>query len=67
MATDSALAPRVREFSLPALHTFPTQNGYVRRHEQGTLIEMQNEEELLKRFNKSQFQFKAWSIAPIPG
>ncbi|KAI5464175.1 P-loop containing nucleoside triphosphate hydrolase protein [Mariannaea sp. PMI_226] len=28
---------------------------------------MQNEEELLKRFNERRFLFKAWPIAPIPG
>ncbi|KAH6973637.1 AAA domain-containing protein [Ilyonectria sp. MPI-CAGE-AT-0026] len=49
------------------LHTFPVQDVYVWRHEQGTLIEMQNEEEILKRFNEAGTQFKAWPIAPIPG
>ncbi|KAF7548143.1 hypothetical protein G7Z17_g7247 [Cylindrodendrum hubeiense] len=49
------------------LHTFPVQDVYVWRHEQGTLIEMQNEEEILKRFNDARTQFKAWPIAPIPG
>ncbi|KAH7176495.1 P-loop containing nucleoside triphosphate hydrolase protein [Dactylonectria macrodidyma] len=51
----------------PVLHTFPVQDVYVWRHEQGTLIEMQNEEEILKRFNEARTQFKAWVIAPIPG
>ncbi|KAK7402852.1 hypothetical protein QQX98_011382 [Neonectria punicea] len=51
----------------PVLHTFLDQDVYVTRHEQGTLIEMQNEEEVLKRFNEKKVQFKAWPIAPIPG
>ncbi|KAH7158042.1 P-loop containing nucleoside triphosphate hydrolase protein [Dactylonectria estremocensis] len=45
----------------PVLHTFPVQDVYVWRHEQGTLIEMQNEEEILKRFNEARTKYKAWS------
>ncbi|CAM1502141.1 Fc.00g041250.m01.CDS01 [Cosmosporella sp. VM-42] len=55
------------EQSITPLYTFPVQDVYVFRHEQGTLIEMQNETEVLKRFNKKRVPFKAWVIAPIPG
>ena len=53
--------------AIPPLYTFPVQDVYVFRHEQGTLIEMQNEMEVLKRFNDRRIPFKAWPIAPIPG
>ncbi|KAI9163394.1 Helicase sen1 [Paramyrothecium foliicola] len=47
------------------LHTFPHQDVFALRHEQGTLIEMQNETEILKRQNNQMFQYSGWPIAPI--
>ncbi|KAF4339957.1 atp-dependent helicase [Fusarium beomiforme] len=40
-------------------------NEYVKRHENGTLIEQKNEETVLQRFNDLRTAFKAWPIAPI--
>ncbi|KAJ3520073.1 hypothetical protein NM208_g13870 [Fusarium decemcellulare] len=57
LETETAIAP---------LHTFPDPDVYIWRHEQGTLIEMKNEEEVLKRCNEKRTPFKAWPIAPIP-
>ncbi|KAM0193877.1 hypothetical protein ACHAPQ_010975 [Fusarium lateritium] len=51
---------------LPPLSVLSAQE-YVKRHEQGTIIEQRNEEELLKRFNNLRRPFKAWPIAPIDG
>lgn len=48
------------------LHTFPSQDVFVTRHEQGTLIEMQNELNHLKKLNNLPFKHTAWPIAPIP-
>ncbi|KAH6888119.1 P-loop containing nucleoside triphosphate hydrolase protein [Thelonectria olida] len=67
MAVDTLIGQVMREPPLQTLLTFPTQEAYVQRHEQGTLIEMKNEEELLKRFNERRIRFKAWPVAPIPG
>ncbi|KAF4124577.1 regulator of nonsense transcripts 1 [Geosmithia morbida] len=49
------------------LHTFPVQDAFVWRHEQGTMIEMGNEAILLKRFNDRRTPFRCWPISPIPG
>jgi regulator of nonsense transcripts 1 len=49
------------------LHTFPVMEVFVDRHEQGTMIEMDNEELALKNFNSKNLKFEAWPIAPIPG
>ncbi|KAF5019908.1 hypothetical protein F66182_8070 [Fusarium sp. NRRL 66182] len=54
------------EKPLPPLYTFSA-SEYITRHEQGTMIEQKNEEEVLKRFNERRMLFKAWPIAPIPG
>ncbi|KAF4965320.1 hypothetical protein FSARC_6866 [Fusarium sarcochroum] len=54
------------EQPIPPLYALSVQT-YKQRHEEGTLIEMRNEEEVLKRFNNMRTQFKAWPIAPIPG
>ncbi|KAM0561009.1 hypothetical protein ACHAPJ_003509 [Fusarium lateritium] len=54
------------EKPIPPLYSFSVET-YKQRHEEGTLIEMRNEEEILKRFNNMRTQFKAWPIAPIPG
>ncbi|KPM45058.1 hypothetical protein AK830_g1471 [Neonectria ditissima] len=67
MAVDTLLGGYRVAPTAPVLHTFLDQDVYVTRHEQGTLIEMQNEEEILKRFNEKKVQFKTWPIAPIPG
>lgn len=47
------------------LYRFASQDEFVYRHEQGTLIEMSNEELILKRFNQQNKEFRAWIIAPI--
>ncbi|KAF4975962.1 hypothetical protein FZEAL_7314 [Fusarium zealandicum] len=65
----SAMVAPVRpafEMSIPPLHTFLVPGEYVQRHQEGTLIEMQNEEEVLKRFNDKKTLFSSWPIAPIP-
>jgi regulator of nonsense transcripts 1 len=46
---------------------FPSQEEYVRRLEQGTLIEMENELSQLKKLNARGDTYPAWIIAPIPG
>ncbi|RCI13797.1 hypothetical protein L249_8288 [Ophiocordyceps polyrhachis-furcata BCC 54312] len=46
---------------------FTDQDEYVWRHEQGTVIEMDNEEKAMKRLNNKRLPFRAWPIAPIPG
>ncbi|KAF4433117.1 atp-dependent helicase [Fusarium austroafricanum] len=40
---------------------------FVKRHENGTIIEQKNEETVLKRFNERRTSFKAWPVAPIEG
>ncbi|RDA90661.1 hypothetical protein CP533_6825 [Ophiocordyceps camponoti-saundersi (nom. inval.)] len=52
---------------LPPCLSFPNQDEYVWRHEQGTLIEMDNEEKAMKRLNNKRLPFYAWPVAPIPG
>lgn len=46
---------------------FPFQETFVHRHEQGTLIEMENEVEQLKRCNDRRHVFQSWVISPLPG
>ncbi|PTB70361.1 hypothetical protein BBK36DRAFT_1109180 [Trichoderma citrinoviride] len=46
---------------------FPSQEEFVRRLEQGTLIEMENELSQLKKLNARGDTYPAWIIAPIPG
>ncbi|POR34168.1 Putative ATP-dependent helicase [Tolypocladium paradoxum] len=68
MSASSALAVRVLpEQTVTPLFAFPEQDEFVWRHEQGTLIELHNEQEALKRMNERRFPLKAWPIAPIPG
>lgn len=52
---------------MPPLFAFPEQDEFVWRHEQGTLIELRNEQEEIKRTNDKRTPFRAWPIAPIPG
>ncbi|PFH62770.1 hypothetical protein XA68_11993 [Ophiocordyceps unilateralis] len=47
--------------------SFPDQDEYVWRHEQGTSIEMENETRAVERLNQKRLPFYAWPIAPIPG
>lgn len=49
------------------MYAFPDTAEFVFRHEQGTLIEMHNEEQTLKRLNEKRDPFKSWIVAPIPG
>ncbi|VUC33206.1 unnamed protein product [Clonostachys rosea] len=49
------------------LHTFPVQKVFVDRHEQGTMIEMDNEELAIKNINGKELKFEAWPVAPYPG
>ena len=52
---------------LVPINVFPSQAEFVWRHELGTTIEMQNEAQIVTRFNDMRLKFKAWPIAPIPG
>ncbi|KAL7808045.1 P-loop containing nucleoside triphosphate hydrolase protein [Trichoderma aethiopicum] len=59
-------------FEIPAGHITPvvkfaSQEEFVRRLEQGTLIEMENELSQLKKLNARGDTYPAWIIAPIPG
>ena len=47
--------------------SFDTPQDFVRVHEEGTIIEQENEEAVLRKFNHSRKCFDAWVIAPIPG
>ncbi|KEY68635.1 hypothetical protein S7711_00515 [Stachybotrys chartarum IBT 7711] len=49
------------------LHTFPNEDIYASRLEQGTLIEMRNETQSLKLRNERRTDFEAWPVAPFPG
>ncbi|KAF5656465.1 atp-dependent helicase [Fusarium heterosporum] len=66
MTPSGASSLLVFERPLPPLTVLSVQE-YVKRHEQGTIIEQRNEEELLKRFNDMRRPFRAWPIAPIEG
>ncbi|KAG6031690.1 hypothetical protein E4U41_007478 [Claviceps citrina] len=54
------------DVSVVPLHTFPVKDEFVLRHEQGTMIEMHNEEMLLRRLNEQAQALKCWVISPIP-
>ncbi|KND87276.1 putative ATP-dependent helicase [Tolypocladium ophioglossoides CBS 100239] len=64
--SDSGVKVLPREPVAP-LFAFPEQDEFVWRHEQGTLIELHNEQEAIKRMNEKRSPLKAWPIAPIPG
>ncbi|KAM5366038.1 hypothetical protein ACJZ2D_010716 [Fusarium nematophilum] len=66
MASAGTQVEPVFERSISPVHTFASQAEYAWRHEQGTLIEMQNEEEVLKRFNDKRTLFQSWPIAHFP-
>lgn len=69
-AHDSARVSRSLIMSaqtIAPMHTFPVTDLYVYAHEEGTMIEMQNEEAVLQRFNQQRTPFQAWPLAPIPG
>lgn len=44
---------------------FQNKDEFIRRHETATVIEMANEEMLLKRYNKASQEFDAWPVAPL--
>ncbi|KAM0439593.1 hypothetical protein ACHAPT_000685 [Fusarium lateritium] len=67
MSVVATTTQRVSEMTIAPDHTFPVADLYAWRHEEGTIIEMQNEEAVLTRFNDKRTQFKAWPLAPIPG
>ncbi|KAL7928480.1 AAA domain-containing protein [Trichoderma chlorosporum] len=46
---------------------FPTQEEFVHRLERGTIIEMENELNQLKKLNERGDKYPAWVIGPIPG
>lgn len=47
--------------------SFNSAEHFVRIHEEGTIVEMENEEVILQNFNKRRCEFDAWPLAPIPG
>lgn len=47
--------------------SFDTPQDFVRVHEEGTIIEQENEEAVLQKFNHERKCFDAWVLAPIPG
>jgi hypothetical protein len=59
-------SPSSQVSSSGVLYAFPSQEEFVRRHEEGTLIEMKNEEKILTRFNSKKELFKAWVISAMP-
>ncbi|PNY22687.1 ATP-dependent helicase [Tolypocladium capitatum] len=68
MAASSDSAVRVLpERTVAPLFAFPDQDEFVWRHEQGTLIELHNEQEAIRRMNEKRSPLKAWPIATIPG
>lgn len=46
---------------------FSCAEDFVRIHEEGTVVEMDNEEAILQNFNDRRYEFDAWPIGPIPG
>lgn len=52
---------------LTPVYRFDTKEEFVWRHEQGTLIERENETAALKKLNERRDLYKAWPVAPVPG
>ncbi|OAQ68585.1 nonsense-mediated mRNA decay protein 1 [Pochonia chlamydosporia 170] len=55
----------IPDTALIPLHTFPIQDEFIFRHENGTEIELYNEQRLLQDLNERQQQFRSWVIAPL--
>ncbi|KAK2608673.1 hypothetical protein QQS21_002784 [Conoideocrella luteorostrata] len=65
-ADQPLLAHHMPDSVLVPLHTFPVEDEFIWRHEQGTMIEMQNEELVLRILNEEARPFKCWVITAIP-
>ncbi|KAJ6444099.1 nonsense-mediated mRNA decay protein 1 [Purpureocillium lavendulum] len=62
--------PTVRtmpEKPVPPIYTLIDKDEFVFRHEQGTIIELHNEEQTLRLLNEAKTPFRSWVVGHIPG